>query len=198
MAAVLGSDEDEGADSRSARFVREVVPLFGQLSRVAYRYTQDKVDAEDLVQEVMVRAYTSFDQFTGGTNARAWLMRILINTWITQHRVAKRRPVEVLTDTFTEAEAEAIVPTAVRSSVEAQVLHSLGDDELKRAMLSLVEHQRIVVYYVCVQGFRHKEVASMLDVPVATVMSRLHRGRLRLRTLLVDSGAASYPGDGEF
>ena len=173
-------------DDPSARFVRDVMPLVDQLYRAARRYTRSTADAEDLVQETMVKAYAGFHTFTVGTNIRAWLFRILTNTWITSYRTAQRRPDEVLAADVTD-----MWPSASQNqSAELAVLEAMGDEDVRDALQALPEHQRLVVYYADVEGFRYKEIAAILDTPLGTVMSRLHRGRTNLRTLLVDIAAA--------
>ena len=173
-------------DDPSARFVRDVLPLVDQLYRAARRYTRTTADAEDLVQETMAKAYAGFHTFTAGTNVRAWLFRILTNTWITSYRTAQRRPDEVLAADLTDMRPNA----AGSPSAELAVLEAMGDYEVRDALQALPEGQRLVVYYADVEGFRYKEIAAILDTPLGTVMSRLHRGRTNLRTLLVDIAAA--------
>jgi RNA polymerase sigma-70 factor (ECF subfamily) len=173
-------------DDPSARFVRDVLPLVDQLYRAARRYTRTTADAEDLVQETMAKAYAGFHTFTAGTNVRAWLFRILTNTWITSYRTAQRRPDEVLAADLTDMRPSA----AGSPSAELAVLEAMGDDEVRDALQALPEGQRLVVYYADVEGFRYKEIAAILDMPVGTVMSRLHRGRANLRALLSDVAAA--------
>ena len=173
-------------DDPSARFVRDVMPLVDQLYRAARRYTRSTADAEDLVQETMVKAYAGFHTFTVGTNIRAWLFRILTNTWITSYRTAQRRPDEVLAVDVTDMRPSA----SQNQSAELAVLEAMGDEDVRDALQALPEHQRLVVYYADVEGFRYKEIAAILDTPLGTVMSRLHRGRTNLRTLLVDIAAA--------
>jgi len=173
-------------DDPSARFVRDVMPLVDQLYRAARRYTRSTADAEDLVQETMVKAYAGFHTFTVGTNIRAWLFRILTNTWITSYRTAQRRPDEVLAADVTDMRPSA----SQNQSAELAVLEAMGDEDVRDALQALPEHQRLVVYYADVEGFRYKEIAAILDTPLGTVMSRLHRGRTNLRTLLVDIAAA--------
>jgi len=173
-------------DDAEARFVRDVLPLVDQLYRAALRYTRRPADAEDLVQETMVKAYAGFHRFNDGTNARAWLFRILTNTWISAYRSSRRRVDEVLS-----ADVAEVWPTAGGNpSAELAVLEAMGDADVRDALQALPEGQRLVVYYADVEGFRYKEIAAILDVPVGTVMSRLHRGRVNLRALLMDVAAA--------
>jgi RNA polymerase sigma-70 factor (ECF subfamily) len=163
-----------------------VLPLVDQLYRAARRYTHSTADAEDLVQETIAKAYARFHTFTAGTNVRAWLFRIMTNTWITSYRVAQRRPDEVLAPDVTN-----VRPSATKSpSAELAVLEAMGDDEVRDALQALPEAQRLVVYYADVEGFRYKEIAAILDMPLGTVMSRLHRGRTNLRALLIDIAVA--------
>src|ERR1700752_1230874 len=163
-------------DDPAARFINGVMPLVARLPRAARRYTRTAADAEDLVQETMVKAYAGFHTFTAGTNVRAWLFRILTNTWITSYRTAQRRVDEVLA-----ADVAEVWPTAAKNpSAELAVLEAMGDDEVRDALQALPDGQRLVVYYADVEGFRYKEIAAILDVPLGTVMSRLHRGRANL------------------
>src|SRR5829696_7613705 len=135
-------------DDSSARFIRDVLPLVDQLYRAARRHTRSAADAEDLVQETMVKAYAGFHTFTGGTNIRAWLFRIMTNTWITSYRTAQRRVDEVLTGDVTD-----VRPNAIGSpSAELAVLEAIGDDQVRDALQALPENQRLVVYYADVEG----------------------------------------------
>jgi RNA polymerase sigma-70 factor (ECF subfamily) len=182
------TDDDTSAvaiDDASKRFVRDVMPLVDQLYRAARRYCRHAADAEDLVQETIVKAYAGFHRFEDGTNVRAWLFRILTNTWISSYRAAQRRPDEVLT-----ADVADVWPTVGRHpSAEVAVLEAMGDDEVRDAIQALGEDQRLVVYYADVEGFRYKEIAEILGVPLGTVMSRLHRGRTNLRAMLMEIAA---------
>jgi RNA polymerase sigma-70 factor, ECF subfamily len=185
---MTGSDCGAGhaIDDVRARYMRDVMPLVDQLYRVARRYTSNRADAEDLVQETMTKAYAGFHGFTDGTNVRAWLFRIMTNAWVNSYRRAQRRPDETLADDFTDAQWASVAQhtTFGMQSTELLVLESMGDDDVRAALQSLPEGQRLVVYYADVEGFRYKEIASILNVPVGTVMSRLHRGRRNLRSLL--------------
>jgi RNA polymerase sigma-70 factor (ECF subfamily) len=172
-------------DDPAARFIRDVLPLVDQLYRGALRYTRTTADAEDLVQETMAKAYAGFHSFTEGSNLRAWLFRIMTNTWITSYRTAQRRPDEVLAADVTDVRSSTATPSA-----ELAALNAMGDDEVLDALRTLPEGQRLIVYYADVEGFRYKEIATILDMPVGTVMSRLHRGRKNLRALLIDVAAA--------
>jgi RNA polymerase sigma-70 factor (ECF subfamily) len=172
-------------DDPAALFIKDVLPLVDQLYRGALRYTRTTADAEDLVQETMAKAYAGFHSFTEGSNLRAWLFRIMTNTWITSYRTAQRRPDEVLAADVTDVRSSTATPSA-----ELAALDAMGDDEVLDALRTLPEGQCLVVYYADVEGFRYKEIATILDMPVGTVMSRLHRGRKNLRALLIDVAAA--------
>jgi RNA polymerase sigma-70 factor (ECF subfamily) len=173
-------------DDTAARFVRDVLPLVDQLYRAARRYTRNSADAEDLVQETIAKAYAGFHRFEDGSNIKAWLFRIMTNTWISSYRTAQRRVDEVLIADITEVRPNAVG----HPSAELAALEAMGDDEVRDALQALPEGQRLVVYYADVEGFRYKEIAAILEMPLGTVMSRLHRGRKNLRALLTDTAAA--------
>lgn len=178
-------------ESDRERFERDALPHLDQLYRAARRYARNSADAEDLVQETMVKAYSAFHRFEEGTNIRAWLLRILTNTWITSYHKRQSRPDEVLSDDITDAQLAAQAghsSTGLRSA-ELAALESLGDDEVRHALEQLREDQRLVVYYADVEELRYKEIALILGIPEGTVMSRLYRGRRALRRLLVDVAA---------
>lgn len=178
--------EVDDLEAQRERFVREAWPLLDQLYRAARRHTHNHADAEDLVQETMLKAYRSFGQFASGTNMRAWLFRIMVTTWINRYRHTQRRPAEVLTERLTDLEFNPAVRQSSIASTSAELLalQSLGDDDVRSALADLPEGQRIAVFYVDVEGFRYAQVAELLDIPVGTVMSRLHRGRNALRRAL--------------
>jgi len=172
---------------RTARFERDVLPLLDQLYRAARRYTLNAADAEDLVQDTILKAYNGFGGYRDGTNVRAWLLRIMTNTWITSFRTAQRRPVEVLAEvTDAQLAATAGHSAAGLASAELTALQHMGDAEVSAALARLTVDARLVVYYADVEGLRYREIADILDIPLGTVMSRLHRGRTRLRVLLAD------------
>jgi RNA polymerase sigma-70 factor (ECF subfamily) len=171
----------------SARFERDVIPLRDLLYRHAFRMSHNHADAEDLVQETVLRAYTHFDSFRSGTNLKGWLLRILTNTYINSYRKKRRQPTqysaEGLTDQYlTEANARSAL-SELRSA-EDHALDLLPDNDIKAAMQALPGKYREVVYYADVEGFRYKEIAALTNIPHGTVMSRLHRGRRQLRMLL--------------
>jgi RNA polymerase sigma-70 factor, ECF subfamily len=176
----------------AGRFERDALPLVDQLYGAARRYTHSAADAEDLVQETLAKAYAGFGGYADGTNIRAWLLRIMTNTWITSFRTAQRRPDEVLADDITDAQLAADVaraPAALRSA-ELAALEAMGDDDVRAALQSLTDDQRLVVYYADVEGMRYREIAEILNIPLGTVMSRLHRGRHTLRRLLLEVATA--------
>jgi RNA polymerase sigma-70 factor (ECF subfamily) len=168
------------------RFERDAIPFLPELYRHALRLTRDHGEAEDLVQETMAKAFGSFHRFRDGTNLSAWLHRILFNTYITGYRKQRRRPELLLTDAVTGdqlAAADRHSATGLRSAEDC-ALAALGDKDIRDAMCALPEKLRTTVYYADIEGYRFREIAELTDVPLGTVMSRLHRARHRLRVLL--------------
>jgi RNA polymerase sigma-70 factor, ECF subfamily len=174
-----------------ARFKREAIPLLGLLERGAMRLTNNRQDAEDLLQDTMLLAYAGFGSFREGTNLKAWMFRIMRNAWINRHRKDRRRPPEILIDYFNESKMVDQAPYARRSqrSAEATALERVPDERVRNALMALREEYRMAVYYVDVEGFRYKDVADIAGMPVGTVMSRVYRGRQLLRKSL--AGLAS-------
>jgi RNA polymerase sigma-70 factor (ECF subfamily) len=172
-----------------ARFEREAAPLRDLLYRHACRMTRNHADAEDLVQEAMMKAYRGFDSFRQDTNMRAWLLRILVNSYISDYRKRRREPVQYSTEEVAE---QRLMDTYTRSapaglhSAEDQALNSLSDNDLKSAMQALPRQFRHVVYYADVEGLRYQEIAAIMNTPTGTVASQLYRGRRQLRRLLGD------------
>jgi RNA polymerase sigma-70 factor, ECF subfamily len=176
---------DEGL---AARFERNAIPLLKGFYPQAMRLTRNRTEAEDLLQETAAKAFAGFHGFRDGTNLGGWLYRILLNTHISGYRKQQRRPVQWLTDEISDGQllAEARHTSSGLRSAEDQALDLLGDNDVRAAMQQLPEKLRTAIYYADIEGRRFKEIAELTDAPIGTVMSRLHRGRHRLRDLLAD------------
>lgn len=184
--AALGPENDAAFD-----FEAEALTHLDSLYGGALRMTRNPQDAEDLVQETFLKAFRSRDRFTPGTNLRAWLYRIMTNTYISTYRQKQRRPQESWTDEVQDwqlAEVGSHTSSGLRSA-ETEALDRLPDSTVKEALASLREDYRMAVYLADVEGFAYKEIAEIMETPIGTVMSRLHRGRRQLRELLADHAA---------
>jgi RNA polymerase sigma-70 factor (ECF subfamily) len=177
----------ETPEQQQARFEADALPFLDQLYSAALRMTRNPHDAEDLVQETFSKAFAAFHQFKAGTNLKAWLYRILTNTFINSYRKQQREPQTISDDEvedwylYSKMTEEGLEPSA-----EAAVIESLPDEDVQEALSSLPEQFRMAVLLADVEGFSYKEIAEIMDVPIGTVMSRLHRGRKALEKRLWD------------
>src|SRR3954469_13010430 len=185
------------------RFAELAMPFMGPLYAAALRMTHNPTEAEDLVQETYLKAYRGFGGFEEGTNLKAWLYRILTNTFINRYRQQKRRPDETdlddVEDFYLYRRLGGIDEARISKSAEDAMFELFTDDEVKDALESLPETFRMAVLLADVEGFAYKEIAEILDIPIGTVMSRLHRGRKALQKRLyefaVERGLVDRPTD---
>jgi RNA polymerase sigma-70 factor (ECF subfamily) len=182
------TDETDQID-QDLYFEQEVASCGGQLYPAALRMTRNPSDAEDLVQETMARAYVGMRNFTPGTNVRAWLYRILTNTFINSCRKRSREPAQTLRSEFEQLlDSRDGVGQPARSA-ESEALDNVGNSEVMQALMELPEGFRAAIYLADVEGYPYRDVAEMLEIPIGTVMSRLHRGRGKLRKKLAAYGS---------
>ncbi len=171
-----------------ATFAEQVAPFMDPLYSAALRMTRNPADAEDLVQETMVRAFRGFPNFTDGTNLRAWLYRILTNTYINTYRAKQRRPdmtdLGEVEDLYLYRRLGGLEAASLGRSAEDELMDLFTETEIKEAVEALPEQFRMAVLLADIEGFSYKEIAEILDVPIGTVMSRLHRGRKALQQAL--------------
>jgi RNA polymerase sigma-70 factor (ECF subfamily) len=181
----------ESTEERRIRFERDAMQYVDQLYSAAMRMARNPADAEDLVQEAYTKAFSAFHQYKPGTNLKAWLYRILTNTYINLYRKRQREPLQSNADTIEDwqlARAESHTSRGLRSA-EAEALDHLPDTDVKRALQAIPEEFRLAVYFADVEGFAYKEISDIMNTPIGTVMSRLHRGRKMLRDMLAEYAA---------
>jgi RNA polymerase sigma-70 factor, ECF subfamily len=175
-----------------ATFSDDATPYMASLYTAALRMTRNPADAEDLVQETYLKAYRAFGGFKEGTNLKAWLYKILTNTFINSYRSRKRRPeqtdLDEVEDLYLYRRLGGLEAVAASRSAEEEVLDHFTDGDVKAAIEALPEQFRMAVLLADVEGFSYKEIAEILDIPIGTVMSRLHRGRKALQKVLHDLG----------
>ncbi len=173
-----------------ADFERDALQFAPQLYSAALRMTRNPADAEDVVQETYLKAYRAYHTFQAGTNLKAWLYRILTNTYINRYRKQQRRPSEVelgeLEDLYLFRRLGDPGGSGASRSAEEEVLETFVDADVRAALEALPENFRMPVLLADVEGFSYKEIAEIMDVPIGTVMSRLHRGRKALQKRLWD------------
>jgi RNA polymerase sigma-70 factor (ECF subfamily) len=176
------------SDASRDLFEEQAIPFMDQLYAAAMRMTRNPSDASDLVQDTFVKAYAAFGQFQQGTNLKAWLYRILTNTFINGYRKNQRNPYQGTIDELQDWQLGGAESTTARSSrsAEAEAIDHLPDSDVKDALQSIPEDFRMAVYFADVEGFSYQEIADIMKTPVGTVMSRLHRGRRMLRELLAE------------
>jgi RNA polymerase sigma-70 factor, ECF subfamily len=185
-------------DADHQHFIAEALPLREDLMRVARRYTTNIHDAEDLVQDTIIKAWLGFGSRTSDANLRAWLVRIMVNTWIDNHRKTRSRPREVLAGSVSDADVPVERQMRMQApSAEDMAMARMPDDQLTAGMRTLPAPLQVALYYAEVCQFPLRRIAEMERVPVGTVMSRLHRARRRLRSALLGAAVPSATSCGK-
>lgn len=178
-----------------ATFADDAMQYAPQLFSAAMRMTRNRADAEDLVQETYLKGFRSYETFAEGTNLRAWLFRILTNTYINKYRARQRRPEETdlgdVEDLYLYRRLGTLDDPSRGRSAEESLMEMLADDAVKSALEGLPDNFRLPVILADVEGFAYKEIAEILDIPIGTVMSRLHRGRKALQKALYEHAVAT-------
>ena len=181
------TEKTPASDAARDLFEEQAIPYMDQLYAAAMRMTRNPSDAADLVQDTFVKAFAAFGQFQQGTNLKAWLYRILTNTFINGYRKNQRNPYQGTIDELEDWQlggAESVTQGRSTRSAEAEAIDHLPDSDVKDALQSIPEDFRMAVYFADVEGFSYQEIADIMKTPVGTVMRRLHRGRRMLRELL--------------
>jgi RNA polymerase sigma-70 factor, TIGR02947 family len=181
-------DADSAPSPVGELFVEQAMEYADQLYAAAMRLAKNPADAADLVQETYLKAYQAFDRFEQGTNLKAWLYRILTNTFINLYRKRQKTGIQEGLEDLEEwqvGESESLTTRAARSA-EAEAIDHMPDSAVRDALHALPEERRLVIYFADVEGYSYQEIADIMDTPVGTVMSRLHRGRRELREALAD------------
>jgi len=177
-----------------ADFADDAMPFMNQLFATAMRMTRNRADAEDLVQETYLKAYRAYERFEAGTNLRAWLFRIMTNNYINRYRKQQRRPkesdLEDVQDLYLYRRLGGNETAALGRSAEDELFDQITDSDILEALEDLPDQYRTAVLLADVEGFAYKEIAEILDIPIGTVMSRLHRGRKKLQEQLYAFGLA--------
>jgi len=189
---------DPTSDHRT-RFEADAIPFMRQMFPAALRLTQERCDAEDLIQETFARAYQKFDQFVPGTNLRGWLYTIMVRTFYGMCRTRTRRPAEVLAaDLYESADGHDSLVAPSRSA-EAEALSGISDSAIMAALSELPSSFKTVIYLADIEGYQYTDIAQIMGTPLGTVMSRIHRGRQMLRTRLLapTPGTAAVPAQAE-
>lgn len=177
-----------------ATFAEDAMPLMDGLYSAAMRMTRNAADAEDLVQETYLKAFNAYERFETGTNLKAWMYRILTNSYINAYRKKQRRPdesdIDDIEDLYLYRRLGGAESAVLSRSAEDELLEMFGEDEVKLALEDLPEHYRMPILLADVEGFAYKEIAEILEIPIGTVMSRLHRGRKAMQKALHDYAVA--------